>query len=64
MAERTVIIRLDHGTLIRGIWCNGCMTSAGCAIPINRLSEFGVTTLTAAYWCNTCQVRGPRQLDL
>lgn len=61
---RTVLIRFELGTMIRHIWCNGCMTSAGFAIPLNRLSEFGVTTVTCAYACTTCRVTGPGQLDL
>lgn len=61
---RTVMIRLDLGTMITGIWCNGCMTSAGFTIPINRLSEFGVSTITTAYGCITCQVKGPGALEL
>lgn len=61
---RHAVIRLELGTMIRGIWCNACMTGAGFAIPLNRLSEFGVTTISCAYGCTTCQTTGPGQLDL
>ena len=63
MASPGLLI-LDLGTIITGIWCNGCMTSAGFAIPLNRLSEFGVSTITTAYGCQTCQVRGRGALEL
>lgn len=57
----TVVLLLDQGTPITGIWCNTCMTSGGIHIPLVRLGLTGVTHLAVAAACLTCG--GPGDLQ-
>lgn len=61
---QSVHIRLELGTPTHSIWCNTCMTSGGFRIPLNRLTDAGVATITHAYGCTTCRVAGRGALDI
>jgi len=57
-------VRIMHytGTPTTGIWCNACMTSGGITVPLNRLTQHGVTTMATGLWCTTCETAGDLQL--
>jgi hypothetical protein len=61
VAVPAIVVQLDPGTPILGVWCNACMTSGGFRMPLNRISWYGVSTIATAVGCFTCE--GPGDLE-